>query len=237
MRLLSTIVNWFTGRRGSLSAGARRLRSLVVANRRVTVGLALGVLVALSGVIGYLVWGSKREVNAAVLLFKAQNQMAVNTGSPEDVKVREQAVQMMRDVSTRYPRSAAGAEATLRLGNLYYTLEKYDEARKVYQDYLIKNPSGRIAFAAGIGVGDTYLAQRKYDKAVEIYSGLMNRFPLEPLLPEVYLNLAITHLNMKRTQEAVRLYEKVVEGYPGTGWGQRAQAQLRKLRPRGAQSQ
>lgn len=226
----ATIVNWFTGRRGSLSAGARRLRSLVVANRRIAVGLALGAVVVLSVVIGYFVWGGKREVNAAALLFKAENQMAVNTGSPEDVKKREEAVQMMRDVSTRYPRSAAGAEATLRLGNLYYTQEKYDEARNVYQGYLIKNPSGRIAFSAGIAVGDTYLAQRKYDKAVEIYSGLMNRFPLEPLLPEVYLNLAMTHLNMKRTQEAIRLYEKIVEGYPNTGWGHRAQAQLRKLR-------
>ncbi len=225
------IFKWYGNQRRFLVGTVRRFSALVATNWKVAVAVAVAVVAVPVSIIGYFAWSTRQEAAAAALLFKGVSRLAVNTGSAGDVKEREGAVQMMRDVTMRYPRTAAAAEATLRLGGLFYTLENYDGARTVYQRYLGKNPRGRIAFWAGMGMGDTYLAERKYDKAVETYSGLISQFPQDPLLPEAYLNLARTYRDMKRNQDAIRLYEKVAEMHPNLGWGQNALAQLRSLRP------
>jgi len=230
MGLTEKIFEWYRLQRRLMTASAGRISALVATNWKVAAGVAVAVVGVLASIIGYFAWSSRQEANAAALLYKGVSQLAVSTRSAEDVKKREEAVQMMREVALRYPRSAAGAEATLRLGGLYYTSQSYEAARGVYERYLSKNPRGRIAFWAGMGMGDSFLAEGKYDKAVETYSGLINQFPQEALLPEAYLNLARTYLNMKRTQDAIRLYDKVAEMHPNMGWGQNALAQLRKLR-------
>ncbi len=221
--------DWYAEQRRSLAAGVRRLATLIAANRKLAAGVAIGVLTIITLIPGYFAWRSKQEGDAAALLFKAVGQLASDTGTAEDVKNQEDGVRLLREVTTRYPRTAAGTEATLRLGTLFYTIGNYDEARTVYQGYLAKNPRGWIAFSVGIGVGDTYLAQGKYDKAVETYSKFIDQFPQEALLPQAYLHLARTYADMKREQDAARLYEKVAEAYPNTGWAQNAQAQLRRL--------
>ncbi|MGH7411176.1 MAG: tetratricopeptide repeat protein [Candidatus Methylomirabilis sp.] len=231
MWLTEKISEWYRNQRRFWGGTVRRFSALVATNWKVAVGVAVAVVAVLASIIGYFAWSSRQEANAAALLFKGVSQLAVKTGSAEDVKKREEAVQMMRDVTLRYPRTTAAAEATLRLGSLFYALENYEGARTVYERYLSKNPRGRIAFWAGMGMGDSLLAERKYDKAVETYLGLINQFPQDPLLPEAYLNLARTYLSMKRTQDAIGLYEKVAEMHATMGWGQNALAQLRKIRP------
>lgn len=221
--------DWYSGQRRSLVAGARRVISLVASNRKVAGTMAIGVVAILALIGGYFAWSSRQEANAAALLFKAAIEVTSKTGTAEDVPKQEEGLRLLREVTTRYPGTAAGAEAALRLGTHYYTLGNYDEARNVYEGYLAKNPRGRVAFAAGLGVGDTYLAQGKYDRAVDTYSKLIEQFPQEPLLPQAYLHLARTYNDMKREKDAARLYQKVVEAYQNTGWAQYAQAQLRKL--------
>jgi TolA-binding protein len=219
----------YAGQGRSITAGLGRLSSFLVANLRVALWLA-GVVIAIAAlVVGYLAWRSKQETNAADQLFRAVTQLVSQGRTGEDAARREEAVRLLRELTSRYPRTAAAAEATLRLGTLHYTLGEYDEARKIYEAYLGKNPRGRVAFAAGIGVGDTYASQEKYDQAIEAYSRLINQFPTEPLLPEAYLNLARAYLKTGRQERAVDLYVKVIEGYPGSGWDKTARSQLHKL--------
>lgn len=221
--------DWYSEQRRSLSSGIRRLSTIIAANRKLAAAVAIGMLAIVALITGYFAWSSRQETKAAVLLFKAVSYVASSTGAAEDVKNQGEGVRLLREVIGRYPKTAAAAEGTLRLGTLYFALGNYDEARNAYQGYLMKNPRGQIAFSAGLGVGDTYLAQNKYDKAVETYSSLIEQFPQEPLVPQAHLNLARTYLSMKRDQDAARLYQKVVETYPTTAWSQYAQAQLRKL--------
>ena len=225
----SKTFDWYADRRHSFVAGLRRFRALVVGNWKIGAGLAIGVIVIVALVGGYFVWGSRQEADASDLLFRATRELGSSTRTAEDAARQEEGVRLLRELTTRYPRTAAAAEATLRLGTLYYTVGEYDEARNVYQGYVTRNPRGRVVFAAGMGVGDAYFSQGKYDKAMETYSQLIDRFPQEPLLPEAYLNLARTYLKMSKEQEAMRLYQKVAEGYPNSGWDQNARAQLRKL--------
>ena len=221
--------DWYVEHRRSLMAGVRRLISLIGANRKLAAMVAGGAFAILALIGGYSAWNNRQEVNAAALVFKAASQLTSNIGTAEGVTKREDGLRLLREVTTRYPRTAAEAEAALRLGTHHYTLGNYDEARNVYEGYLAKNPRGPVAFSAGLGVGDTYLAQGKYDKAMETYSRLIEQFPEEPLLAQAYLNLARTYLDMKRERDAARLYQKVAEAYQNSGWAQYAQAQLRKL--------
>jgi TolA-binding protein len=213
----------------ALGAGLKRLGELVMKNRPLAIGVVLGMVAIAAGIFGYRAWGRSQEERAANLLFNAARQLASSGTTADDVKRREDAVTLLGDVINRYPGTAAGAEATLRLGNLYYGQERYDEARKIYEVYLANNARGRVAFAAGLGVADTYLAQRQYDKAEAAYLRLISDFAREPLLAEAYLNLARTYTSMGRPRDALRLYERVVEAYPSTGWAQTARAQIRAL--------
>jgi len=228
----SKTFDWYADRRHSFVAGLRRFRALVVGNWKIGAGLAIGVIVIVALVAGYFVWGNRQEADASDLLFRATRELGSSRRTAEDAARHEEGVRLLREVTTRYPRTAAAAEATLRLGTLYYTVGEYDEARNVYQGYVTRNPRGRVVFAAGMGVGDAYFSQGKYDKAMETYSQLIDRFPQEALLPEAFLNLARTYVKMSKEQEAMRLYQKVAEGYPNSGWDQNARAQLRKLTPR-----
>ncbi|WP_424319032.1 tetratricopeptide repeat protein [Candidatus Methylomirabilis sp.] len=190
---------------------------------------AVGLL-ALSAVIaGYFAWSSSKEANAWVLLRRAVSRPEANSQVGQDTTKQEEEIRLLQEVVARYAQSAAAVEATLRLGSLYYTGGKYDEARSVYTTYLSKNPRGRIAFSAGIGVGDAYLAQRNYAKAAETYSRLVEQFSQEPLLPEAQLHLAKAYLGMNRLKDAGTVYEKLIAAYPETGWARSAQAELYKL--------
>jgi len=224
--------DWYIEQRRSLAAGARRAITLVASNRKVAATVAVGVVGVLALIGGYFAWSGRQEANAAAVLFKAAIELTSKTGTAEDVPKQEEGLRLLREVITRYPATAAGAEAALRLGTHYYTLGNYDAARNVYEGYLAKNPRGRVAFGAGLGVGDTYLAQGKFDSAVETYSRLIEKFPREPLLAQAYLHLARAYHDMKREKDAARVYQKVVEAYQNTGWAQYAQTQLHKLIPR-----
>ncbi|MBZ0168626.1 Tetratricopeptide TPR_2 [Candidatus Methylomirabilis lanthanidiphila] len=191
------------------------------------VAAAIGLLAVSVLIAGYLAWSGGKETDSATLLRKAVSQLE---GGLEAAK-QEEGIRLLQEVTHRYAKSAAAAEATLRLGMHYYTLGSYDEARKAYTAYLEKNPKGQIAFSAGLGLGDTYLAERNYEKAVEIYTRLVEQFHQEPLLPEAQLHLAAAYHGMNRVTEARALHEKIVATYPNTGWAQRSQAELYKSGP------
>jgi TolA-binding protein len=222
--------DWYQEQRRVVAAGLRRAFGILIANRRLAALLAVGTLVGLLSLVGYAAWTRKQEERAATQLFKAVGQLPTDVKTAEDARRQEAAIQALRELGARYPRSAAAAEATLRLGNLYYALENYEEARRIFQAYLAKNPRGLTAFAARLGVGDTYMAERKFDLAAQTYSSIIAEFAHDPLLPEAYLNLAKTHLALGRPQEALRVYDKVAEAYPNTGWAQTARAKARMLR-------
>ncbi len=221
--------DWYLKLQRSLRVALKEFGALVVANRKLAIGGALGILVGVAGIFGFFAWERKQEEKAADLLFKAASQLAIRASTAEGAKQHDEAVTLLRDITDRYPRTAAAAEATLRLGNFFYTREDYDEARKVYQDYLARDPTGRVAFYAGLGVADCHLAQAQYEMAQRAYARLITDFPQHPLLAEAYLNLARTYLKMGKPRDAAGVYRKVAQAYPNTGWARTAQAHFRKL--------
>lgn len=229
MGLSSKTFSWYIGQRRTLGARLRKLIRIFLSNPKIAAGAAISLIALFGLFMGYSEWRSRHEAKAADLLLKAVSVLPAGSKSAEDVAKQDEGLRLLGDVARQYPRTPAGAEAALRLGNHFYALGNYNEVRMIYQRYLEKNPKGRVAFAAGMGIGDSYLAEGNYEKAGESYSRLIEQFPKDSLLPEAYMNLARTYKSMKKEQDAARLYEKVMEGYPNTGWAQNAQSQLRML--------
>jgi outer membrane protein assembly factor BamD (BamD/ComL family) len=221
--------DWHVDPQRSATDSATRFATFITGRWKWAVAAVVGLLVLSAAIAGYVAWSGKTETESATLLRKAVSQFEAGSRSGSDAAKQEEGIRLLHEVMNRYPRNAAAAEATLRLGTHYYTVGKYNEARTVYTTYLDKNPRGQIAFSAGLGLGDTYLAERNYEKAVETYSRLIEQFAQEPLLPEAQLHLAKAYLGLNRSKEAGALYEKLVATYPNTGWAQRAQAELYKL--------
>ncbi|MDE2059578.1 MAG: tetratricopeptide repeat protein [candidate division NC10 bacterium] len=228
MRLHTTNPDWHTDPRRSAADSAKRLTTFVTDKWKLAAAAVIGLLALSAVTAGYFAWSGRKETDSATLLHKAVSQLDASIRSGSDDAKREEGIRLLQEVMSRYPQSTAAAEATLRLGNQYYTAGKYNEARAAYTTYLEKNPKGLIAFSAGLGLGDTYLAERSYEKAIETYSRLIEQFAQEPLLPEADLHLAAAYVGMNRLKEASALYEKIVATYPNTGWAQRAQAELYK---------
>ncbi|NJD68735.1 MAG: hypothetical protein C3F12_00140 [Candidatus Methylomirabilota bacterium] len=214
------------GPRRSLPSGAIPLPDFIADNWKWAVGAVIGVVV-FAVVIGvYMAVGGRTETRSATLLQKAVSQMEAGYSSGSDPNKLEEGIRLMQEVINRYPKSAAAAEATLRLGTHYYTLGKYADARTAYTAYLEKNPKGRVAFSAGLGLGDAYLAEHNYEKAIETYTRLVEQFAQDPLAPEAQLHLAAALRGANRATEGSAIYEKIVATYPNTGWAQRAQSEL-----------
>lgn len=214
------------GPRRSVPSGAIPFPDFIADNWKWAVGAIIGVVV-LAVVIGvYMTVSGRTETSSAALLQKAVSQIEVGYRNGSDPTKLEEGIRLLQDVIKRYPKSAAAAEATLRLGTHYYTLGKYADARNTYTAYLEKNPKGQVAFSAGLGLGDAYLAERNYEKAVETYTRLVEQFAQEPLAPEAQLHLAAALRGANRATEGYAIYEKIVATYPNTGWAQRAQSEL-----------
>ena len=146
MRLRTKNLDWHNSPWRSLTEIAKGLATLAIDRWKWAVAAAIGLL-ALSAVIAvYFAWSGRQETDSADLLRKATSRLEASTRAGHDDTKREEGVRLLQEVMNRYARSAAAGEATLRLGTLYYTAGKYDEARTVYATYLDKNPMGQIAF-------------------------------------------------------------------------------------------
>ncbi len=162
MRLRMNNPDFHVGPRRSSTDSGTRLPTVITDWWKWAVAAVVGLLVLSAVVALYFVWSGKIEADSAMLLRKAVSQLETSPPNGSQAARPEEGIRLLQEVMNRYPKSAAAAEATLRLGTYYYTLGGYNDARKAYTAYLEKNPKGQIAFSAGLGLGDTFLAERNY---------------------------------------------------------------------------
>lgn len=98
------------------------------------------------------------------------------------------------------------ARAFLTLADAYRTIEKYDEALKIYQAFIKQNPtSAEFPFAAG----SILLQQKKFDEARPYFEQALARFPAYVMAAEQLVDLDLRNKNFegaqRRVQEQLRL--------------------------------
>ena len=84
---------------------------------------------------------------------------------------------LLRDFSTKRPKSRWAAEADLHVGCYLTYTKRYDEARKVFKDILAKHPKGSIAIKARIRLGNVAEQTGKLKEAVRYYGEVLQMAP------------------------------------------------------------
>jgi len=123
-------------------------------------------------------------------------------------------------------------ETHTSLGNLYFSLERYDEAEKEYQEVVKLNSNGVNNYA----LGQVYLATERYDEAENVFDKVRR---LSPEKTDGYFGLGQAYSGQERYEEAIaqfeaalvrdsKLYEAHAEiGYAYADMGQMDMAQTK----------
>jgi tetratricopeptide (TPR) repeat protein len=94
-------------------------------------------------------------------------------------------------------------ETHSKLGNLYFSLERYDEAEKEYKEVVKLNSNGVNQYA----LGQVYLATERYDDAENIFNKVRR---LSPEKTDGYFGLGLTYSGQERYEEAISQFEEAL---------------------------
>ena len=94
-------------------------------------------------------------------------------------------------------------ETHAKLGNLYFSLERYDEAEKEYKEVVKLNSNSVNNYA----LGQVYLSTERYDEAENIFNKVRR---LEPEKAEGYFGLGLAHIGQGRHEEAIAQFEEAL---------------------------
>jgi tetratricopeptide (TPR) repeat protein len=90
-----------------------------------------------------------------------------------------------------------------KLGNLYFSLERYDEAEKEYKEVLKLNTNGINYYA----LGQVYLATERYDEAENVFNTVRR---LSPEKTDGYFGLGLAYSRQERYDEAIAQFEEAL---------------------------
>jgi len=94
-------------------------------------------------------------------------------------------------------------ETHANLGNLYFSLERYDEAEKEYKE-VVKLSSNGVNYYA---LGQVYLSTGRYDEAENIFNKVRR---LEPEKTDGYFGLGLAYSGQERYEEAIAQFEEAI---------------------------
>jgi TolA-binding protein len=194
--------------------------------------LAIGILVAIvviGGSFAAYTWHrTVQEREAQGLLMKASSAMW--GGAPGAQRNPDEAKKVYAEVAAKYPGTVAAEEALIRLGNLQFEGNRYDEAIAAYGNYLTSYPSGRLRAMAGIGKAYAEEAKSDLPAAEKTLTQLVESVKDDPLAGEAYSSLAHVYEAMKKPEDALRIYNQIAERFPQTHWTQNALQRMSALK-------
>lgn len=94
-------------------------------------------------------------------------------------------------------------ETHAKLGNLYFSLERYDEAEKEYKAVVNLSSNGVNYYA----LGQVYLATGRYDEAENIFNEVRR---LEPEKADGYFGLGLAYGGQERYEEGIAQFEEAL---------------------------
>ncbi len=189
--------------------------------------IAFGVAGVAFGLIAGWIIGTQQATlrQPAVAPAAAQAASAAPAGggnSQRAAVLDENQVQALRTAADKEPSSAA---PRVRLGNLYFDAERYDDAIKWYTDALKISP-GDVNVSTDLGVAYYYTNQS--DRAI---AQLDHSLQIDPKHAKTLLNLGIVRAFGKQDLDgATKAWEQVVQLAPDSPEGQAAKRALDSLK-------
>lgn len=109
------------------------------------------------------------------------------------------------------------------IGKRYESLEKYEEAKSIYQNVVTNYPSAGSAFWAQKHLIIIYIDSRDYTAAQTAIDKLVKDFSGHSGLPEVLCSIGARYKEYGKYEEAKNIYQQVIEQYPDSPYVHEAQ--------------
>lgn len=111
-------------------------------------------------------------------------------------------------------------DTKLRIGDAYYAIGDYSNARKYYQKAIGAEPGGDYAM---FQIANSYYRAEQTYQAVTTFRKLLRIYPYSELREQAQYNVAYIYLNTGNYTQAVQEFKSVINKYPNTSWAARAQ--------------
>ena len=105
-------------------------------------------------------------------------------------------------------------------------IEKFKEAKKIYEEIIGKFPKSERARPLYFKAADCSLKLGLEDQAIELYQGVITNFPNTIDVPRAYFEMASTYIDLDKFEEARRIYLKVIKQFSSTEYAGRSYFKL-----------
>ena len=138
----------------------------------------------------------------------------------------EKAMESYRTLIADYPSSSQTMMAHFQLGEMYHTLDQYDEAVKAYQttiaypkqaQYLAQGYKDSFADQAQFRIGRVHYENQRYDTAFTTFQEFIASHPYSPRLAAAYAFLGDISHKRDDSKNALKAYDnamRLLEGSP-----------------------
>lgn len=115
----------------------------------------------------YIYW-SYYQSSAIDMYAKARNDMIINIGNPDAVRVN---IKEFKELIAKYPHSWSARMSHYHLGNLYYSIGELDNAITEYKKFVSSSRSDKagVKFLTLTSLGYCYEAKQDFKAALEYY--------------------------------------------------------------------
>lgn len=127
----------------------------------------------------------------------------------------ENAITVLETLTKTYPRDSDQCKIKIQLGRLYYKLERYESAERVYTDVVVTMPECPKVPEALLGKGEALIALKKFKPASEVLSSLVENFLESAAAPRASYHLAFCLRQLGRDVDALNKYQQICQQFPG----------------------
>lgn len=201
---------------------------------KVYIGIGVGIAIAAGGGTAFFITEKARKTEVAWQnLWRINNDLAMAVKEGKGEKDRTAALSTAADAYKYLKDTMSSSSATpwvlFQMGNIYYNLKNYDEAIRVYHDFLDRHSGHAITSMVKQSLGYAYEEKGLFQDAVKQFEGILvagNNF----LLAQGNWDAGRCYEKLGQTNDAIRSYTKAVELSSNSNWATMAQYRLSVIR-------
>jgi TolA-binding protein len=223
---------------------AIQARDAVQARQRQISLLLIVIIVVSAAALGYYVWRSRVQGQAAERFAEAIAVEQARIGPPpaesspaassapsfESERARSQAaLTKFKSLADDYPSTRAGLEARYREAATRVTLGTYKEAANSYQMVIDGAGSSFLGQMARLGKAEAQARAGEYDDAIRIYNDLAQQKD-ERIVETVLMQLGRVYRDAGKKAEAEQTFNRLIAEYPASQLTEDARRELETLK-------
>ncbi|MFN3533659.1 MAG: tetratricopeptide repeat protein, partial [Candidatus Brocadia sp.] len=189
---------------------------------KVYIGIGVGIAIAAGGGTAFFITEKARKTEEVwQSLWKINNDLAMALQQGKGEKDRTAALSTAADaykyIKDTTSSSSAMPWVVFELGNVYYSLKNYDDAIRMYNDFLDKYSSHPLVPIVKQSLGYAYEEKGLFHEAIKQFEDIAvasNNF----LVAQGSWDAGRCYEKLGQTSDAIRSYTRTIELSPNSNW-------------------